>query len=47
VKRYNVFLEPASIKALAKIGTAKGGLKVAQVIRMAIQEFISKHKAGK
>jgi hypothetical protein len=47
MKRYNVFLEPTSVKTLAKIGSAKGGLKVAQVIRMAIQEFISRHKAGK
>jgi hypothetical protein len=48
MKRYNLFLEPASVKILAKIGAAKGGLKVAQVTRMAIQEFISRHsKAGK
>jgi hypothetical protein len=43
LKRYNVFLDTQSLKALAKIGESKG-LKVAQVIRVAIAEYISRAK---
>lgn len=42
MKRTNIYLDPAQLKILAKIGASKGGLKVAQVIRMAISQFIKK-----
>lgn len=47
MKRTSVWLEEASIKRLERIGKAKGGLKVAQLIRMAIQEFIFKETLGR
>ena len=46
MKRTNIYLDPAHTKILAKIGASKGGLKVAQVIRMAIQQFIEREKKG-
>ena len=44
MKRYNVWLDSDSLKKLAKIGQAKGGLKVAQLIRVAIHEYISRER---
>jgi hypothetical protein len=46
LSRTNIYLDPAQNKILAKIGASKGGLKVAQVIRMAIQQFIEREKKG-
>ena len=49
MKRTNIYLDPAQLKILKKIGARIGpkvgapkGLKVAQVIRMAISQFIEK-----
>ena len=42
LKRTNVYLDLDGLKALKKIGKAKGGLKPAQLIRMAIHEFIKR-----
>lgn len=40
LKRYNVWLEQKSLKQLERIGKERGGLKIAQLIRVAIHEFI-------
>jgi hypothetical protein len=42
LKRTNVYLDEQSLKSLAKIGKVKGDLKVAQLIRLAIAEFIQR-----
>ena len=49
MKRTNIYLDPAQLKILKKIGARIGpkvgapkGLKVAQVIRMAISQFVEK-----
>jgi hypothetical protein len=42
LKRTNVYLDMDGLKALKKIGKEKGGLKPAQLIRMAIHEFIKR-----
>ena len=47
MKRTNIYLDPAQLKVLAKIGASKGGLKVAQVVRMAIAQFIEKEVGKK
>ena len=46
LKRYNVFLDAQSLKALASIGERKG-LKIAQIIRVALSEFISRETKRK
>jgi hypothetical protein len=46
LKRYNVFLDPRSIKILSTIGERKG-LKPAQIIRVAISEYIAREMKGK
>lgn len=46
MKRTNIFLDEKNLKRLERIGKAKGGLKVAQIIRIAIQEYIDR-EAGK
>jgi hypothetical protein len=47
MKRTSVWLDETQIKRLGRIGKTKGGLKVAQLIRMAIQEFIDREKVSK
>lgn len=54
LKRTNIYLDPAELKILQKIGKRMGpqigapnGLKVAQVIRMAISQFIEKGAKAK
>jgi len=42
--RHNVFLDSKDLKVLATIGQAKGGLKVAQMIRLAIAEYIKREE---
>jgi hypothetical protein len=42
LRRTNIFLDAGSLKVLKKIGKDKGGLKIAQLIRMAIHEFIKR-----
>jgi metal-responsive CopG/Arc/MetJ family transcriptional regulator len=44
MKRTNVFLDEKNLKRLERIGKAKGGLKVAQVIRIAIQEYVDREE---
>jgi metal-responsive CopG/Arc/MetJ family transcriptional regulator len=44
MKRTNVFLDEKNLKRLERIGKTKGGLKVAQVIRIAIQEYIDREE---
>ena len=44
LKRTNVYLDPKVLKALEAIGRP-AGLKTAQVIRMALAEFIKGRKA--
>jgi metal-responsive CopG/Arc/MetJ family transcriptional regulator len=44
MKRTSVWLDEQNLKRLERIGKAKGGLKVSQVIRIAIQEYIDKVK---
>jgi hypothetical protein len=46
MKRTNIYLEPAQLKVLKRIGKPKG-LKVAQVIRMAIGQFIEREVGRK
>ena len=45
LKRTNVYLDMNSLKVLKKIGEKKGGLRPAQMIRIAIQEFIEREKS--
>lgn len=40
LKRYNVWLETKDLKKLERIGKDKGGLKIAQMIRVAIRAYI-------
>ena len=47
LKRTNVFLDSQSLKALAKIGKDKGGLKTAQMVRIAIAEYIKRESKGR
>ena len=42
LKRTNVYLDTNSLKVLKKIGEKKGGLKPAQMIRIAIRELIDR-----
>jgi metal-responsive CopG/Arc/MetJ family transcriptional regulator len=44
MKRTSIFLDEKNLKRLKRIGKAKGGLKVAQVIRIAIQEYIDREE---
>jgi hypothetical protein len=47
LKRTNVFLDTKVLQELEAIGKTLGGLKVAQVIRMALAEFVKTRKEGK
>jgi hypothetical protein len=47
MKRTSVWLDPGSLKHLERIGKRKGGLKVSQVIRIAIQEYIDRQAREK
>jgi len=46
MKRTNIYLDPAQLKILKRIGKPKG-LKVAQVIRLAISHYIEKELGRK
>ena len=46
MKRTNIYLDPAQLKLLKKIGKPEG-LKVAQVIRRAIGQFIEREVGRK
>jgi len=46
LKRYNVFLDTKILKELEAIGKTMGGLKVAQIIRLALAEFVKTRKEG-
>ncbi len=46
MKRTNIYLDPAQLKILKKIGKPEG-LKVAQVIRRAIGQFIEREVGRK
>jgi hypothetical protein len=47
LKRTNVFLDTKVLKDLEAIGKTLGGLKVAQVVRMALSDFVKRWKEGK
>lgn len=47
LKRTNIFLDTENLKMLAKIGKTKGGLKVAQLIRLAVAEFVERETKKK
>jgi metal-responsive CopG/Arc/MetJ family transcriptional regulator len=44
MKRTSIWLDEQNLKRLERIGKAKGGLKVSQVIRVAIQEYIDRQE---
>jgi hypothetical protein len=44
LKRTCVYLQPGDLKTLEQIGKQKGGLKLAQMIRLAIGEYIVKER---
>ena len=44
LKRYDVYLDQNALKALARIGKTKG-LKLAQMIRLALAEYIEGEKS--
>ncbi len=46
LKRYNIFLDTKTLKGLRTIGKSMG-LKLAQVIRMALAEFVQRRKEEK
>jgi hypothetical protein len=41
LRRYTAWLDTENLRALKKIGRSHGGLKVAQMIRLAIAEYIA------
>jgi hypothetical protein len=41
LRRYTAWLDTDNLRALEKIGRSHGGLKVAQMIRLAIAEYIA------
>jgi metal-responsive CopG/Arc/MetJ family transcriptional regulator len=47
MKRTSVWLDETSIKRLERIGKAKGQLKVSQLIRVAIQEYLDRENVRK
>ena len=47
LKRTSIWLDKKSLGRLERIGKRKGGLKVAQLIRIAIQEYIHKEEQEK
>jgi hypothetical protein len=44
LRRTCVYLEARDLKALQKIGKKKGGLKVAQMIRLALSEYVQREE---
>jgi len=44
LRRTCVYLEARDLKALEKIGKKKGGLKVAQMIRLAINDYVQREE---
>ena len=46
LKRTNVYLDVKVLKELEAVGKTLGGLKVAQVIRMALSDFVKARKEG-
>lgn len=44
LKRYNVWLDPKTLKELQRIGQQRGNLKTAQVIRIALADFVRREK---
>jgi hypothetical protein len=47
LRRTSIWLEEKNLRLLEAIGKKKGGLKPAQLIRMAIQKFINKESQQK
>jgi hypothetical protein len=41
LKRYTAWLDTENLRALEKIGRSRGGLKIAQMIRLAIAEYVA------
>jgi hypothetical protein len=41
LRRYIAWLDTENLRALEKIGRSHGGLKIAQMIRLAIAEYIA------
>lgn len=46
LKRYNFYLDAKDVRELERIGQRKGGLKLSQMIRLAISEYIRLEKKG-
>ena len=44
LRRTNVYLQPEDLEELEEIGKRKGGLKLAQMIRLAISEYIARER---
>lgn len=44
LKRYNVWLDPKTLQELRRIGLQRGNLKLAQVIRIALADFVRREK---
>jgi len=42
LKRHTVWMDTEQLKRLERIGKNKGGLKVAQLIRVAVHEYIQR-----
>jgi hypothetical protein len=45
LRRYTAWLDTDNLRALEKIGRSHGGLKIAQMIRLAIAEYIASESA--
>jgi hypothetical protein len=45
MKRSSLYLDPKDMRKLEAIGKKKGGLKSAQLVRLAIAEFIEREES--
>ena len=47
LKRTSIYLDTESLKALERIGKCKGNLKAAQMVRIAVAEYIAREERKK
>jgi metal-responsive CopG/Arc/MetJ family transcriptional regulator len=47
LKRTSIYLDTESLKALERIGKRKGNLKAAQMVRIAVNEYIAREEKSK
>jgi hypothetical protein len=47
LRRTSIYLDSESLKALKRIGKKKGNLKAAQMVRLAVNEYIAREEQNK